>query len=78
MLSLGVAGDAAGVLARCQGLAALGAEHLSFGPPLGPDPVAAIGRLGDSVLPALRARPAPGGGQDAARSAAGRAEGSRP
>jgi 5,10-methylenetetrahydromethanopterin reductase len=78
MLSLGVAGDAAAVLARCQGLRALGAEHLSFGPPLGPDPVAAIGRLGESVLPALRARPAPGGGQDAARSAAARPEGSRP
>jgi 5,10-methylenetetrahydromethanopterin reductase len=78
MLSLGVAGDAAGVIARCQGLRALGAEHLSFGPPLGPDPVAAIGRLGDSVLPALRARPAPGGGQDAASRADGRLESSCP
>jgi 5,10-methylenetetrahydromethanopterin reductase len=78
MLSLGIAGDAAGVLARCQGLRAMGAEHLSFGPPLGPDPVAAIGRLGDSVLPALRARPAPRGGQDAASRAAARLESSRP
>ena len=78
MLSLGIAGDAAGVIARCQGLRALGAEHLSFGPPLGPDPVAAIGRLGDSVLPALRARPAPAGGQGAACSAAARLESSRP
>ena len=72
MLSLGIAGDAADVLARCQGLRAMGAEHLSFGPPLGPDPVAAIGRLGDSVLPALRARPAAGGGPDVARPAAAR------
>jgi 5,10-methylenetetrahydromethanopterin reductase len=78
MLSLGIAGDAAGVIARCQGLRALGAEHLSFGPPLGPDPVAAIGRLGDSVLPALRARPAPADGQDAASLAAARLEGSCP
>jgi 5,10-methylenetetrahydromethanopterin reductase len=70
MLSLGIAGDAAGVIARCQGLRAMGAEHLSFGPPLGPDPVAAIGRLGDSVLPALRVPPAPGSGQDAASLAA--------
>ena len=31
----------------------LGASHLSFGPPLGPDPVAAIRLLGDQVLPAL-------------------------
>jgi 5,10-methylenetetrahydromethanopterin reductase len=78
MLSLGVAGDTAGVIARCQGLRALGAEHLSFGPPLGPDPVAAIGRLGDGVLPALRARPVPDGGQDAASRAAARLESSRP
>ena len=72
MLSLGIAGDAAGVIARCQGLRAMGAEHLSFGPPLGPDPVAAIGRLGHSVLPALRALPAPCSGQDAASLAAAR------
>ena len=39
MLALGVAGDAADVLARCRALRRLGAKHLSFGPPLGPDPV---------------------------------------
>jgi len=53
MLSLGVAGDAADVLERCQLLYRLGARHLSFGPPLGPDPVAAIRLLGEQVLPAL-------------------------
>ncbi|MGH3174930.1 MAG: LLM class flavin-dependent oxidoreductase, partial [Streptosporangiaceae bacterium] len=53
MLALGVAGDAADVLARCHALRRLGAKHLSFGPPLGPDPVAAIRLLGDAVLPAL-------------------------
>jgi len=53
MLALGVAGDAADVLARCRALRRLGAKHLSFGPPLGPDPVAAIRLLGDAVLPAL-------------------------
>jgi 5,10-methylenetetrahydromethanopterin reductase len=74
MLSLGIAGDAVGVIARCQGLRAMGAEHLSFGPPLGPDPVAAIGRLGDSVLPALRVLPAPGSGQDTASLAAARSK----
>ena len=78
MLSLGIAGDAAAVLARCQGLRAMGAEHLSFGPPLGPDPVAAIGRLGDGVLPALRTRPAAGGGQPPASQAAARLGGSCP
>ena len=53
MLSLGVAGDVADVLARCRVLARLGARHLSFGPPLGPDPVAALRLLGGQVLPAL-------------------------
>jgi 5,10-methylenetetrahydromethanopterin reductase len=53
MLALGVAGDAAGVLSRCRALRRVGASHLSFGPPLGPDPVAAIRLLGDEVLPAL-------------------------
>jgi len=53
MLALGVAGDAVDVLARCRVLHGLGARHLSFGPPLGPDPVIAIRQLGDQVLPAL-------------------------
>ena len=53
MLSLGVAGDAAEVVARCRVLGRLGARHLSFGPPLGPDPVTAIRVLGERVLPAL-------------------------
>jgi 5,10-methylenetetrahydromethanopterin reductase len=53
MLSLGIAGDAGEVLRRCEALARLGARHLSFGPPLGPDPVAAIRLLGSQVLPAL-------------------------
>jgi 5,10-methylenetetrahydromethanopterin reductase len=54
MLSLGVAGDAADVVARCRGLARMGARHLSFGPPLGPDPVTAIRLLGEQVLPVLK------------------------
>ncbi len=53
MLSLGIAGDAGDVLARCRELYRLGARHLSFGPPLGPDPVAAIRLLGEQVLPTL-------------------------
>ncbi len=53
MLALGVAGDAEDVLDRCRLLRRLGARHLSFGPPLGPDPVAAVRLLGEQVLPAL-------------------------
>ncbi|WP_088315623.1 LLM class flavin-dependent oxidoreductase [Kineosporia sp. R_H_3] len=59
MLSLGIAGAAQDVVDRCRGLVALGADHLSFGPPLGPDPVAAVRVLGTDVLPALRAIGAP-------------------
>ncbi len=54
MLTLGVAGDAGDVVARCRALVRLGARHLSFGPPLGPDPVAAVRLLGEQVLPLLR------------------------
>ena len=70
MLSLGIAGDAAGVLRRCEELRAMGATHLSFGPPLGPDPATAIARLGEQVLPALRAG-GPAGPPQAAGTAAG-------
>jgi len=53
MLSLGIAGGADDVLARCRGLITMGARHLSFGPPLGPEPVQAVQTLGASVLPRL-------------------------
>jgi 5,10-methylenetetrahydromethanopterin reductase len=54
MLSLGISGDPDAVIARCRELQRRGATHLSFGPPLGPDPVAAIELLGRRVLPELR------------------------
>ncbi|CAN5624475.1 5,10-methylenetetrahydromethanopterin reductase [soil metagenome] len=54
MLRLGIAGTAAEVVDRCRGLVGQGARHLSFGPPLGPDPLAAVRALGRDVLPALR------------------------
>jgi 5,10-methylenetetrahydromethanopterin reductase len=59
MLRLGIAGDADAVVARCEGLIAAGATHLSFGPPLGPDPLAAVALLGEVVLPRLRAMDSP-------------------
>ena len=42
------------IVARCKGLIAMGATHLSFGPPLGPIPLEAIDILGRQVLPQLR------------------------
>ncbi len=55
MLRLGIAGDADDVIARCRWLVEHGATHLSFGPPLGPDPLGAVEVLGSEVLPAMRA-----------------------
>jgi 5,10-methylenetetrahydromethanopterin reductase len=53
MLRLGIAGGAEEVLERCRWLRAQGATHISFGPPLGPDPLAAVDLLGREVLPRL-------------------------
>jgi 5,10-methylenetetrahydromethanopterin reductase len=55
LLRVGVAGDARALVARLEGLVAQGARHLSFGPPLGPDPLAALAILGREVLPHFRA-----------------------
>ncbi len=53
MLLLGIAGDETEVVERCRALQELGADHLSFGPPLGPDPLSAVRMLGERVMPAL-------------------------
>ncbi len=53
MLRLGIAGDTADVVQRCRSLQQLGAGHLSFGPPLGPDPLSAVRMLGELVMPEL-------------------------
>ena len=55
MLSLGVAGTSEEVIERCTALVVAGARHISFGPPLGPDPQRAVATLGREVLPVLRA-----------------------
>ncbi len=57
MMSLGISGTPDEVVARCRGLVAAGARHVSFGPPLGPDRRAAVRLLGEQVIPALRAAP---------------------
>jgi 5,10-methylenetetrahydromethanopterin reductase len=53
-LRLGIAGSVHDVVERCGALVDLGATHVSFGPPLGPDPAAALRLIGSQVLPALR------------------------
>jgi 5,10-methylenetetrahydromethanopterin reductase len=54
MLRIGVIGTAPDLIARLETLVAMGTRHLSFGPPLGPDPLAAVGQLGRQVLPHFR------------------------
>lgn len=51
MLRIGIVGTPADLVARLEGLVALGARHLSFGPPLGPDPLAAVRAIGRDVMP---------------------------
>jgi 5,10-methylenetetrahydromethanopterin reductase len=54
MLRVGISGTPNDLIPRLQGLVEAGARHLSFGPPHGPDPVAAIQLLGREVLPSFR------------------------
>ncbi len=49
MLRIGIVGGANEVIERLEPLVAAGATHLSFGPPLGPDRLAAIGLLGKVI-----------------------------
>lgn len=51
MLRIGIAGSPDVVIERLEQLVDRGATHLSFGPPLGPDPAEAIRTLGREILP---------------------------
>lgn len=54
MLAIGIAGTPRDLIARLEGLRARGARHLSLGPPLGPDPLAAVEAIGREVIPHFR------------------------
>jgi 5,10-methylenetetrahydromethanopterin reductase len=54
MLRIGIVGTADDLVARLETLVAMGARHLSFGPPLGPDPLAAVQQIGQFVIPHFR------------------------
>ncbi|MCY4019038.1 MAG: LLM class flavin-dependent oxidoreductase [Chloroflexi bacterium] len=51
MLRIGIVGGTDALIERLEGLAQLGVRHLSFGPPLGPDIMAAIEVIGRDVIP---------------------------
>ena len=54
MLRIGIVGTPGDVVSRLEGLVARGVRHLSFGPPLGPDPLAAVEAIGREVIPHFR------------------------
>ena len=56
MLSIGLAGTPRDILPRLEALVERGVRHLSFGPPLGPDPMEAIRLIGQDILPHFRGR----------------------
>jgi 5,10-methylenetetrahydromethanopterin reductase len=49
MLRIGVVGGPADLIERLEPLVAAGVDHLSFGPPLGPDPLEAVTLLGQVI-----------------------------
>src|SRR5262245_53553027 len=53
MLQIGIAGPPEAVVERLLPLVRAGVQHVSLGPPLGPDPVRAVELLGRRVLPRL-------------------------
>lgn len=54
MMQIGIAGSTDIIIERLHNLVARGAQHISFGPPLGPDLESAITLLGKEVLPHFR------------------------
>lgn len=54
MLRIGIVGTPHDLIERLESLVALGVRHLSLGPPLGPDPLAAIEMVGREVIPYFR------------------------
>ena len=54
MLRIGVVGTPRELIRRLEDLVNTGARHLSFGPPLGPEPLVALELIGREVLPWFR------------------------
>ena len=54
MLAVGVVGGPVDLIRRIEKLAGLGLQHISLGPPLGPDLLAAVEVIGREVIPYFR------------------------
>lgn len=51
MLRIGIAGNGEDLIERIESLVEMGVQHLSFGPPLGPNRLEAIQEIGTKVIP---------------------------
>lgn len=51
MLKIGIVGSPEDLIARLEPIVASGLRHISFGPPLGPDRLAAIDLIGKHIIP---------------------------
>jgi len=51
MLQIGIVGTTHDLIERLEQLVAMGVQHISMGPPLGPNPVAAVEAIGRDVIP---------------------------
>lgn len=54
MLKIGIIGTSADLTAKLEKLVEMGLNHVSLGPPLGPDPLKAVEIIGREVLPKFR------------------------
>jgi 5,10-methylenetetrahydromethanopterin reductase len=54
MMRIGIAGTASDLIARLESLVAMGVNHISLGPPIGPDIAASIETIGRDVIPHIR------------------------
>jgi 5,10-methylenetetrahydromethanopterin reductase len=54
MLAIGIVGTPADLIRRLETLVGMGVRHLSLGPPVGPDPLAAVQAIGREVIPYFR------------------------
>lgn len=54
MLQIGIAGSSKDLITRIEKLVGMGATHISFGPPLGPNLIEAVETIGREVIPYFR------------------------
>lgn len=56
MMRIGIVGTPVDLIPRLEHLVDLGVRHLSFGPPIGPNPIEAVEAIGRVVIPHFRER----------------------